>query len=305
MATQGSDNIVVEIPGQNRKDLVDTVKQTAQLRFRLVAARRRRPAAAVLLRAVPGRRQRLRERVGQRTRPRAASPSSGASVAPEGVRLAPRPRAGALRRPGRADGTASSPKADASPKARRDREPAGSAAASPRHRCRRRRRSRHHAKGAPVDQPLQWMDNPGRQVAARSSPSYTCPAGRQGGGPGRRRQGQPLVDLRRGRQQVPALRRDDRGHPAHRRPRRASRSNQVQWVVNLTFDSDRAQDLRQRHPDDRQRDQPADRPAEAVRDRARRQGDLRADGQRRDPQRPGRDQRQLHPGPRRSRSPTA
>jgi preprotein translocase subunit SecD len=37
VATQGSRDIVVEIPGQNRKDLVDTVKQTAQLRFRLVA----------------------------------------------------------------------------------------------------------------------------------------------------------------------------------------------------------------------------------------------------------------------------
>ncbi|MDX6325882.1 MAG: preprotein translocase subunit SecD [Nocardioidaceae bacterium] len=38
VSTQGSSDIVVEIPGQNRKDLVDTVKQTAQLRFRLVAA---------------------------------------------------------------------------------------------------------------------------------------------------------------------------------------------------------------------------------------------------------------------------
>lgn len=38
VSTQGNDTIIVEIPGQNRKDLVDTVKQTAQLRFRLVAA---------------------------------------------------------------------------------------------------------------------------------------------------------------------------------------------------------------------------------------------------------------------------
>ena len=38
VATQGGDTIIVEIPGQNRKDLVDTVQQTAQLRFRLVAA---------------------------------------------------------------------------------------------------------------------------------------------------------------------------------------------------------------------------------------------------------------------------
>ena len=38
VSTQGDRNIVVEIPGENRNDLVDTVKQTAQLRFRLVAA---------------------------------------------------------------------------------------------------------------------------------------------------------------------------------------------------------------------------------------------------------------------------
>ncbi len=38
VSTQGGRNIVVEVPGQNPQNLVDTVKQTAQLRFRLVAA---------------------------------------------------------------------------------------------------------------------------------------------------------------------------------------------------------------------------------------------------------------------------
>ena len=37
VSTQGDRNIIVEIPGQNRSDLVDSVKRTAQLRFRLVA----------------------------------------------------------------------------------------------------------------------------------------------------------------------------------------------------------------------------------------------------------------------------
>ncbi|MBO9521268.1 MAG: protein translocase subunit SecD [Nocardioidaceae bacterium] len=37
VTTQGSRNIIVEIPGKNRKNLVDSVKRTAQLRFRLVA----------------------------------------------------------------------------------------------------------------------------------------------------------------------------------------------------------------------------------------------------------------------------
>ena len=37
VTTQGNHFIVVEIPGQSRRDLVDTVKRQAQLRFRLVA----------------------------------------------------------------------------------------------------------------------------------------------------------------------------------------------------------------------------------------------------------------------------
>ena len=37
VSTQGNRNIIVEIPGKNRADLVDAVKRTAQLRFRLVA----------------------------------------------------------------------------------------------------------------------------------------------------------------------------------------------------------------------------------------------------------------------------
>ncbi|WP_310963255.1 protein translocase subunit SecD [Nocardioides terrisoli] len=37
VSTQGSTNIVVEIPGKSRQDLVDSVKRTAQMRFRVVA----------------------------------------------------------------------------------------------------------------------------------------------------------------------------------------------------------------------------------------------------------------------------
>lgn len=37
VTTQGGQDIVVEVPGENRRDLLDTVQRTAQLRFRLVA----------------------------------------------------------------------------------------------------------------------------------------------------------------------------------------------------------------------------------------------------------------------------
>ena len=38
VSTQGDRNIVVEVPGENNDEIVDSVQQTAQLRFRLVAA---------------------------------------------------------------------------------------------------------------------------------------------------------------------------------------------------------------------------------------------------------------------------
>ena len=38
VSTQGNSNIVIEVPGRNVEQIVNTVKQTAQLRFRLVAA---------------------------------------------------------------------------------------------------------------------------------------------------------------------------------------------------------------------------------------------------------------------------
>jgi preprotein translocase subunit SecD len=37
VTTQGGTNIIVEIPGKSRQDLVDSVKQTAQMRFRILA----------------------------------------------------------------------------------------------------------------------------------------------------------------------------------------------------------------------------------------------------------------------------
>jgi preprotein translocase subunit SecD len=47
VSTQGGKNIVVEIPGKQRKDLVDAVKRTAQLRFRLVAQGSPQPGVPV------------------------------------------------------------------------------------------------------------------------------------------------------------------------------------------------------------------------------------------------------------------
>lgn len=86
VSTQGDRNIIVEIPGENRSDIVDTVARTAQLRFRIVAG------------AAPGR---------AADQPPAeepsASPSDGASEAPEGEGSpspSPEPRESETAQPG-------------------------------------------------------------------------------------------------------------------------------------------------------------------------------------------------------------
>jgi preprotein translocase subunit SecD len=166
--TQGGNNIVVEIPGHKRAGLVDTVKRTAQLRFRLVAL----------------------QAPGTATPKPSASPSGSPSGSPSS-----------------APSSAASPGAAASSKSK----PSGKASASPHGRALSLgllRADKHHqkspaasptastgptstpspapsaspstapattAKGAPIDQPLQWMDNPGSTWLKKFA-AFSCPA---------------------------------------------------------------------------------------------------------------------------------
>lgn len=54
VTTQSNSHVVVEIPGQSRRDLVDTVKRQAQLRFRLVACSAQTPGPCGDASAAPG-----------------------------------------------------------------------------------------------------------------------------------------------------------------------------------------------------------------------------------------------------------
>ncbi|GAA0983403.1 Protein translocase subunit SecDF [Nocardioides aquaticus] len=54
VTTQGGDQIVVEVPGENQRDLVETVSRQAQLRFRLVACSDSNPCGAPSNAPVPG-----------------------------------------------------------------------------------------------------------------------------------------------------------------------------------------------------------------------------------------------------------
>ena len=211
VSTQGGQNIVVEIPGKPRRDLVDTVKQTAQLRFRLVAAvgagkaQKASPSASPSGSASPG-----------------ASPSASGKATPS-VGPKASPSASPKGRPPFAGTTSPSP----SPKAPATKQPAAAPSATP-------TAPQADPAGAPVSQPLKWMDNPGTKWLQKFA-AYTCPSGKKAAAPVVDNKDQPLVTcdedgnkllLSKALIEGTQLKKAEAGIP----------QNQVQWVVNLTFD---------------------------------------------------------------------
>ncbi len=275
VSTQGGNNIVVEVPGPPRGDLVNTVKQTAQLRFRLVAAvgsGQPQPAC-------------------RRPAPHASgAPSGAASASPGGATPSTGPQSSPSASPkGRAPfgGVhADKTKPSKSPSAQTTKKPSAAPTATP-------QAPQTDPAGAPVDQPLKWMDNPGTTWLQKFA-SYKCPPKGKQAKPVFDDKTKPLVTcdedgnkylLSAALIEGTQLKKAEAGIPAE--------PGAVGGQPDLR--RRRPQGVRDRHPRDRQPEQRPDRPAEAVRDRAGRQGDLGPDGERRDPERPGRDQRQLHP----------
>ncbi len=142
VSTQGNRNIIVEIPGKNRADLVDAVKRTAQLRFRLVA--------------------------GQ-PQPGTPAPSSSPSASPSGKatpskptktpktgKATPNPRVAPF-----ADATTTPSAPAPSPTV-----PAPTAPADPSQQVTQN--------GASVNDPLAWSQNPGAEWLQKFS-KFTCP----------------------------------------------------------------------------------------------------------------------------------
>ena len=164
MTTQGNNLIVVEIPGDSRADLVDTVKRQAQLRFRLVACTS------------------VDNKCGAPPRPRGSGPGAHDRARgrrdPAG-RAERRHPAQRRRQPGSGSknrapffagdtktGGSSSDASEPSPS--ESAEPVGLGLADA------RRPSQPPADGALVDQPLKWMDNPDPASVAAFN-AYQCP----------------------------------------------------------------------------------------------------------------------------------
>jgi preprotein translocase subunit SecD len=224
VTTQGGRNIVVEIPGQNRKDLVDSVKQTAQLRFRLVAAAAPGQPTSASPGATPS---------GSPSASGSAEPDATASSKPQ----ADQPSDGASPK-GRAlsDGLVKvdqpSAKPSKKPSAQPSQQPSAAPTVLPSDLPTAAQTTK---KGAPVDQPLQWMDNPGDQWLQKFA-AYTCP---EKGDPAARVadvKTEPLITcdddgfkylLSRAVIEGTNLTKAQAGIP----------QNEIQWVVDLTFDS--------------------------------------------------------------------
>ena len=270
MTTQGNRYIVVEIPGKSRRDLVETVKRQAQLRFRLVACSRRpahrcrpqrRPAPAD-----PARRLARRRRAAARA-PTATpdEPTEQPTATPTTPRRgAPEPPTAAPRRQARPPEPAAPSAPSTGPRRRRvDRRGSPTTDARP-----------TAPSGARRRRPAEVDRQPRRQVAVDAYNAFTCPpttrrTSTRPARPSLATTRRPLVTCDDQGHEVPALRRDDRGHRPRRRPRRhPAEPGQLGRQPRLQRRRHRRRSPRSpgallRHP-------------AAVRDRPRRPGDLRA-----------------------------
>ncbi|MDQ6935357.1 MAG: protein translocase subunit SecD [Actinomycetota bacterium] len=171
VTTQGNRNIIVEIPGQNRKDLVQAVERTAQLRFRLIVGQ---PQAGVPLPAstLPG----SPSGSATGTPSPTSSPTSTGSPTPK-VKpgkttgsATPKPRpapAFAVKAASGSPSPSPSPSTanpTATPLTQPTAAPTGTPTGSP-----------LTAKGAPVSDALAWSKNPGASWLQRYA-KYNCPS---------------------------------------------------------------------------------------------------------------------------------
>lgn len=154
VTTQGNRFIVVEIPGKTRRDLIDVVKRTAQLRFRLVAQSGGQSVVADGNPVTP-------------TASPSATPTGKATGTPKptatpSATSTPNPRPA----PKVADPT---PSASTSPTASPTTSPSANPTANP-----TTNPTTSTADGASVDDPIAWAANPGSDWLAKFA-AYTCP----------------------------------------------------------------------------------------------------------------------------------
>jgi preprotein translocase subunit SecD len=171
VSTQGNRNIIVEIPGENRSDLVNSVKRTAQLRFRLVAGQPQ-----------PG----TPPKASDQPSP-SASPSGKAGSDKAGTKktkrqqvskATPKPRPA----PFAADTPTPAPATPAPSELAPSQAPADPSQQQP----------KITQKGAPVDEPLKWSQDPGVEWLQKFQ-KFTCPPKGQNVAPVSDNPDEPLI----------------------------------------------------------------------------------------------------------------
>jgi preprotein translocase subunit SecD len=249
VGTQGNDNIVVEIPGPPRGDLVDTVKQTAQLRFRLVAAMAPgQPQPAPSPSPSPSGSPSPSSN-GSASPKGSASPAkgSGQTVQPKGS-ASPKGRAlsSGLRAADQADDVKK--KATASPSAKStgpaSSKPSGKPSGKPSNGASAPIGPSPSAqappvtkKGAPVDQPLRWQDDPGAVWLQRFA-SFTCPKNLANMPPVRDIPSRPLVTCDQDGNKLLLSVALIEGTQLKQAQATPPNQQNVQWTVNLKFNGD-------------------------------------------------------------------
>ena len=178
VAIQGGRNIVVEIPGKKRGDLVDSVKQTAQLRFRLVALEapgQPQPTPTPSPSASGSTSPNANPSATSSAKPGGTSKSTAKPTATASSKASPKGRAlssgliAADQKPSKKPSAKPSAKGSAAPSASGSALPSGLPSATP-------SAPALTKAGAPVDKPLQWMDNPGSTWLQKFQ-KFTCPKG--------------------------------------------------------------------------------------------------------------------------------
>ena len=162
VTTQGSNQVVVEIPGKNRQDLVDEVKRTAQLRFRLVASSNGTPVEASGLPVKPSATPSPTAKPSTTATPKATPTAKTTAKSTNTATPHPRPAPDyvSVKHPSAAATKSPSATPTKSPTATPTATPTAPATVTP---------------GAPVGNPLAWATNPGEAWLLKFA-EYVCPA---------------------------------------------------------------------------------------------------------------------------------
>ena len=159
VTTQSSNHVVVEIPGKSRRDLVDTVKRQAQLRFRVVACSSVTPSCGAGAATTPG-----SGVTSAPSAPSAPANSAPANSAPANTQPSASPK---NRAPFLMDKKKAKPSAPASPSgsATGSASPSAPDSTTP---------TPAPSGGALVNDPLKWMNNPDPASVAAFN-KFQCP----------------------------------------------------------------------------------------------------------------------------------